>query len=419
MKYGCIGEKLGHSFSCEIHAMLGSYEYELCELAPDALDDFFAKRDFLGINVTIPYKKAVIKYLDYIDDNAKRIGAVNTIVNKDGCLYGYNTDFYGMNSLLKKEKISIKGKRVAVLGTGGTSKTAVAVARANEAEEIVRVSRTPSAADEISYEDLSKKAFEIIINTTPVGMFPKSDVSAVDIKNIKGAEAVVDAIYHPLRTKLVCSAQESGIKATGGLYMLVAQAAKAAQLFFNDESFLLKTDDVYEKLLEQKQNIVLIGMPGCGKTTLGTILKEKLNKPMFDSDRVFEERHGKIADYFKEFGEEAFRKCETAILAELGEKNGIIIACGGGAVVKKQNIDMLKRNGVIVFIDRPIESLVPTSDRPLTPTRAALEQKYSQRYPLYCSAADIHINAYGNEYETAQEIINTLKGINNEKISCN
>ena len=271
MEYGLIGEKLGHSFSREIHNLLASYTYDLKELPKNELDTFMKSRNFKGVNVTIPYKESVIPYLDEIDEAAKAIGAVNTIVNREGRLIGYNTDFYGMRELLLSRSIRIEKRFVAVLGTGGTSKTACAVAKSLGASRIVRVSRNPHSDGDISYDELEaiKTDIQIIINTTPVGMYPNENCAPLDIDGFSALEGVVDAIYNPLRTKLISDARARQIRAAGGLYMLAAQAARAAELFTGDCNMMQKTEKAYCSILKNKQNIVLVGMPGSGKSTLG------------------------------------------------------------------------------------------------------------------------------------------------------
>ncbi len=300
MKYGLIGERLGHSFSKEIHERLG-YEYELREVAPKDLDAFMLKRDFLGINVTMPYKTAVIPYLYWIDEAAKEIGAVNTIVNRDGKLYGYNTDYYGMRVLFKHAGVDPKGKKAVILGSGGTSNTAMAVLNSLEAKEIIKVSR--SGGDKaISYDDFWQNHLDarVIINTTPVGMYPRLKGMPIDICNLKGVDAIIDAVYNPLRTLAVQRAESIGALAEGGLYMLVAQAVKASELFF-DMHYPDKTvDEIFDEIKKSKENIVLIGMPSSGKSTVGKILAERLNRGFVDTDDLIVNRIGmSISDFFK------------------------------------------------------------------------------------------------------------------------
>ena len=407
MKYGLIGEKLGHSFSADIHAKLGDYDYKLCELTKQELHEFMTKKDFCAINVTIPYKQDVIPYLDEIDSFAADIGAVNTIVNKGGKLYGYNTDFYGMKGLICRENIEIKDKNVAILGTGGTSKTAHTVATDMGARSVVKVSRTPGAG-QITYDELYARADEInvIINTTPVGMYPHDGGVPVDIDKFKNLVGVIDAVYNPLKTNFVLDAMNKVISARGGLYMLVAQAAYAAKLFFDDESMMSKTEGIFRELENGKQNIVLVGMPGSGKTTVGTKLAQLLNREVIDSDdEIVKDVHMTIPEYFEKYGEVEFRDRESEVTERLAQKNGVVIATGGGAVLRDKNVKMLRRNGVIVFLDRSIDNILPTEDRPLSRDREALQKRYNERYPIYCAAADIHISAGGSVDEVAERVI--------------
>ena len=411
MQYGLIGEKLGHSFSVDIHARLGDYEYLLCPLAPEELDGFMRARDFEGINVTIPYKQAVIPYLDEVDGSAAAIGAVNTIVNRGGRLIGYNTDFYGMSRLIERVGIDIAGKTVAVLGTGGTSKTAFAVAEHMGATQVFKVSRTPKGADEISYEQLYARAADVnvIINTTPVGMYPKNEGCPIELDSFAGLCGVVDAVYNPLCTNLVLQARERGIPAEGGLYMLVAQGTKAAAYFFDDDTMTEKTDTVYRELYSLKRNLVLIGMPGSGKTTVGGRLATLMGREIVDSDHGIVDMIGMtIPEYFESHGESAFRDRESEVIASLSQQGGLIIATGGGAVLRECNLRALRRNGLIVFIDRSIENILPTADRPLSRDREALARRYEERYPIYCAAADIRVDGNGSIDEVAESIIKAI-----------
>ena len=390
MEYGCIGEKLTHSFSKEIHALLFDYDYKIQEIAKDKLCDFMSKKDFKAINVTIPYKQDVIPYLDWISDTAKDIGAVNTIVNRDGKLYGYNTDFSGMTALIKLNGMEIGGKTVLVLGSGGTSKTAVAVAKNLGASQVVRVSRT-AKEDCITYEDMYDRfsAAEVIINTTPCGMYPNIIGEPIDIDLFKNCEAVVDAIYNPLRSNLVIKAKEKGINATGGLYMLVAQAAAAAELFIDATVSEEKIYDVYKRIVATKQNIVLTGMPSSGKSTIGKRLADELGMQFVDTDEEIVKLAGKpITQIFDDLGESGFRDIESQAIATVSAKQNQVIATGGGAVLREQNITLLKGNGTIYFIDRPLELLVTTDDRPLSSNRDDLIKRYRERYDIYYNTAD-------------------------------
>ena len=354
MEYGCIGEKLGHSFSKIIHNKLTDYDYELKEIAKADLKKFMTQKDFRAINVTIPYKEDVIPFLDEIDKTAKVIGAVNTVVNKNGKLYGYNTDFSGLNALISKNNIEIKNKKVLILGSGGTSKTANAVANYLGAKEVYRVSRN-GGQGLITYKEAyqNHSDTEIIINTTPCGMYPKIGVSAVEIEKFPKLEAVVDAVYNPLSSALVVDAKDKGIKAVGGLYMLVAQAVFAAELFLDVKFDIRENDRIFREIEAEKQNIVLIGMPGCGKTTVGKELAKAINKEFIDTDEEIVKREGiSIPEIFKALGEAGFRKIESEIIKDVAARQGLVIATGGGAVLKDENTKLLKGNGIVFFLDR-------------------------------------------------------------------
>lgn len=410
MKYGLIGEHLKHSYSCEIHAQIADYEYELHEIPPSGLGGFLKKREFNAINVTIPYKQDVIPYLDEISDTAKRIGAVNTIVNRNGRLYGDNTDFAGMLALAKHIGVDMKGRKVLILGTGGASKTGHALAEYMGAESVYYVSRSGKNGS-ISYEQAvtGHSDAQIIINATPVGMFPKQDGRPIDISAFPKLEGVIDAIYNPLRTNLILDAQERGIPAEGGLYMLSAQAVHASAVFRDiplDESLV---DKAFKSVKNDKQSIVLIGMPSSGKTTVGRILAEKCGKQLADTDEYIVRKIGMpISDFFAKFGEAEFRKIEKETVASLSATGGRIIATGGGAVLDPENVRALKQNGVLVFLDRRPENLVATDDRPLASRRSALEKLYTERYDIYCAAAELHIDANTTPEAEADAILKEL-----------
>lgn len=410
MRYGLLGERLGHSFSKEIHGLLGDYSYDLIEVAREDLDDFLRAKDFSGLNVTIPYKERVIPYLDFIDVVAREIGAVNTVVNRGGKLYGYNTDFYGMEMLFSHAKIDPAGKSVAILGTGGTSKTAFSVMKHLGAREIFKVSRS-GADGALTYEGLYEVAdkVDIIINTTPLGMFPDIDGCAVDLSKFTRLSGVIDAVYNPLRTSLIIEAKKREIRAEGGLYMLVAQAARAAELFSGEKIGILKIEKVYRRILRDKENIVLIGMPASGKTTVGRLLEKKLGRKAYDSDKLIEKAEKRsISDIFREDGEATFRQMEADMVRSLSEKSGIIISTGGGAPLRAESVDNLKKNGRLYFIDRPLGQLMPTNSRPLANSAEAIERRFNERYGIYSRAADVRIDADTSAPMTADKIIKEL-----------
>ena len=406
-KYGCIGERLGHSFSKEVHNALADYNYELIEIPKSELEGFATSKDFTAINVTIPYKEQIIPYLYKIDAHAKSIGAVNTVVNRDGKLYGYNTDFYGMEMLLLHAGIELSDKKVAILGSGGTAKTAFAVATAKKAKTILRVSRSKKE-NVITYDELYSYHgdVEIIINTTPVGMFPDISSSPIDISRFPRLTGVIDAVYNPLSTELIRSAKERGISAEGGLYMLVAQAVRASEIFLDKKYTEEEMNRVFNKIYTQKQNIVLIGMPACGKSTVGKILSQKLSRDFFDSDTLIEEKcQKKISDIFSESGEKSFRDAESEVVAELSARCGAVIATGGGAILRKSNVSNLSKNGKIYFIDRPLNKLIPTDDRPLSKNYDDIKKRYEERYDIYRNSADVIISADASPELVAEQII--------------
>lgn len=393
MKYGLIGEHLGHSFSKEIHESINDYTYEICEVSREDIDNFMINRKFKAINVTIPYKEKVIPYLEYIDDAASLIGAVNTIVNKDGKLYGYNTDFLGLRDLILVNGIDISSKKVVILGDGGTAKTSYAVVKSLGAESIHFVSLFPDDT-KCSYEDCYRihSDAEIIINATPCGMYPKCDDLILDISKFKNCLAVIDVIYNPLKTSITRQAEALGIKAVNGLYMLVAQAVYASGIFMNTEYDNKIIKDIYNRILKQKQNIVLIGMPSSGKTTIGKILSEKLGKTYVDTDDlIVDQIKMPISSFLNKDNENIFRDIEEDIIKEVSSKNNLIISTGGGIIKRNNNIFRLKANGIIIFIDRPLSLLEATDSRPLSNNKTDLEKLYLERYDIYNNACDIKI----------------------------
>lgn len=414
MKYGLIGEKLSHSYSCEIHKAIADYAYELKALSPCELDEFFAERDFLAINVTIPYKQKVFDYLDVVSNEAKKIGAVNTIVNKNGKLYGYNTDYYGIVALLDKICLNPQGKKVLILGTGGTSNTAYAVFNDMGASEILKVSRRKSEGS-ITYDEAQSEHCDcqIIFNATPVGMYPNDEGCPIDLSVFRCLEGVLDAVYHPLNTNLILQAKASGVKAIGGLYMLSAQAVYASKLFAGesvesvDKSLI---DKAYASVLKQKQNIVLVGMPSSGKSSVGEALAKLLNREFVDTDIEIEKGIAMpIAKFFAEQSEQSFREIESGIIQGVAKESGLVVATGGGSVLRADNVNALKRNGVMVFLDRSIDHLIPTNSRPLSSNRQHLEMLFEQRYDIYCNIADVRIDGNKPINEVANDIIKELE----------
>lgn len=407
MKYGCIGEHLSHSFSREIHNALADYEYEIKEIPRGELEAFVKARDFLGINVTIPYKELIIPYLDEIDTAAEKIGAVNTVVNRGGRLYGYNTDFYGMTALVRHTGISAEEKKVAILGSGGTSKTARAVFEALGAGEIICVSRNKTELA-IDYTELyaNHKDTEIIVNTTPVGMYPFPDAEPISLDGFDRLSGIIDAIYNPLRSRLIQAARRRGVAASGGLYMLVAQAVRASEIFLDKKYPEATLDKVYSKILRGKENIVLIGMPASGKTTVGGILAKRLSRTLTDTDElIIKNEKASIPDIFTSHGEERFRELESCAVAEAARETSRIIATGGGAVLRGENVERLSQNGRLYFIDRPPELLMPTSDRPTASDREKIKLRYRERYGIYSSVCDKKIDGNIAPEEVANLII--------------
>ncbi len=405
-KYGCIGKKLTHSFSKEIHAKLADYDYELIELSEDEIKPFFAKKDFQAINVTIPYKQTVIPYLDFVSEVAQRIGAVNTIVNKDGKLYGYNTDYYGMKALVEKIGIDLKDKKVLILGTGGTAKTAQTVSKDLGASDIFTVSRSKKEYC-ITYEEAINKHLDanVIINTTPSGMYPDCDSKPIDISVFTSLEGVVDVVYNPLSTNLVSDAKEKGIKAEGGLYMLVMQAVVAVEKFLDTQIPKETADNVFKTILASKENIILTGMPGSGKSTVGKILKID-GFEFVDTDAEIEKRCGcTIKELISTKGEKYFRDLESEVIRDASSESSRIIATGGGAILRQENVKCLKRNGKLFFINASLKRLQATDSRPLSDTYEKLKKLYSQRLGSYQSTADVIVPDMPTPEATAEYIL--------------
>ncbi|MGN1230892.1 MAG: shikimate kinase [Anaerotignum sp.] len=390
MRYGLIGEKLGHSFSKIIHEQLADYTYDLIPLTREELDTFLTEKNFSALNVTIPYKETVIPYLDEVDAHAQKIGAVNTIVNKNGKLYGYNTDFYGFRYLLQNNGIDVAGKKALVLGKGGASKAVIAVLEELGASEILTVYYRENPGT-ITYQTCYAEHAdaEIIINTTPVGMFPKEDDCPIDLSRFPHLTGVADIVYNPLRTQLILEARKRGIKAAGGLEMLVAQAKNAVEIFLDTKIDDARIAEINASLIRERSNLVLIGMSGGGKKTLGRMAAEALGKTFLDIDEQIIERISMpIADFFAKEGEAAFREIEIKVIHQISTQNNLVISTGGGIIKDSLNINFLKRNGKLIWLKRNAELLESGHGRPLAPNPAAVQKLYQERLPLYTAEAE-------------------------------
>ena len=406
MKYGVIGEHLKHSFSKEIHEKIADYTYDICEVEPHRVGELMTAAEFNGINVTIPYKQTVIPYLYSVSEKASRIGAVNTVVNKDGKLFGYNTDYMGMRALILRNSIDLKGKKALIMGNGGTAKTGHCVLADLGAKEIIHVGREGEGAD-VLYGDVVKyhSDADFILNTTPVGMYPANEGKIVDISAFPRLMGLIDVVYNPLRTNIVLDAKAAGIPAESGLYMLVSQAVYASEFFTGKQYTSEVQDSVFKDILKQKENIVLIGMPSSGKTTVGKRLAEITGKEFIDTDDEIVKIIGTdIPAFFKKNGEEAFRDVESRVIDEVSRKNGLIISTGGGAILRPENVRCLRQNGRIYFLNRSLELLTPTASRPLSSDIEALKRRFEERYGKYVSSADVEIDGNGTVNEVADAI---------------
>lgn len=400
MNCGLLGRKLGHSYSPQIHGMLGNYSYELFEKEPKELEAFLKNAEFNGINVTVPYKKAVIPFLDELTPVAKKLGAVNTVVRRSGKLIGHNTDYFGFQAMVNDSGLAVAGKKILVLGSGGASNTAVAVLKKMGAE-ITVISRS----GENNYGNLHKHAdAAVIVNTTPVGMYPNTGISPADLDCFPNLEGVLDVIYNPARTQLLLDAEKRGLVTRNGLLMLVAQAKEAAEWFTGTSFSNNLIPRIRKTLSSQMENIVLIGMPGCGKSTVGKLLAQMTGKIFVDADEKIVELAGKsIPDIFAQDGEEAFRRLETAALEQLGKQSGLVIATGGGCVTKSCNYPLLHQNGRIFWLQREID-ILPTEGRPLS-QRNDLKTMYENRKPLYKAFADHIIDNNGTPEAAVSRIV--------------
>lgn len=403
MKCGLLGRHLAHSYSPQIHSYLGDYPYEIFEREPEAVEAFIRHGDFTGINVTIPYKKTVIPYLDELSDTAAKMGAVNTIVRRDGKLIGHNTDYFGFASMVEKSGLHISGKKVLVLGSGGASNTAVSVLREKGARVVV-ISRT----GENHYGNLQlHRDASLIVNATPVGMYPNAGESPVELDLFPALEGVLDIIYNPARTKLLLEAEHRGLVTENGLWMLVAQAKESAQWFTQKKLPDEIIGTIHGALKNQMENIVLIGMPGCGKSTIASLLAQTLGRNAVDADKEIEAEAGiAIPEIFAQYGEEAFRRLETKVLSRLGQRSGLVIATGGGCVTREENYPLLHQNSRILWITRDIDRL-PTDGRPLSAS-GKLQQMYEIREPMYRRFADLTVSNDAEPSETIQNILRLL-----------
>ena len=414
MEYGLIGSKLGHSYSKIIHEMLCGYRYDLCPLpTEEEARAFLTRRAFKAINVTIPYKRLVMGFCSYIDPRAKAIGAVNTVVNRNGLLYGYNTDYLGFAYLADAHGVEFAGRTVLILGTGGTHNTTSAVAKDKGAARVLTVSRHPDPEKgELSYAEAVHSGADIVINTTPAGMYPNVGVCHLDVAAMPGLEAVLDVVYNPDKTELILRAEEAGVPvAVGGLEMLVAQAVYAAEYFldrkFDDAPAEIRA--ITAQLRKEQLNVALIGMPSCGKTTIGRALADRLGKRFVDLDEEIVRAAGySIPDLFAAEGEDGFRAREAEQTARFAREGRQVLSCGGGVVKRPENLRALRQNGVVLFIDRPLDALTVGGGRPLSTSAEALKTMEAQRRPLYLAAADAVIP---NETTVADAVAAALEAL--------
>lgn len=403
-KNGLLGRNLGHSYSPQIHSYLGNYSYELFEKEPEELENFLRSGDFSGINVTVPYKKDVIPYLDELTPTAARMGAVNTVVRREGKLIGHNTDYFGFLTMVHQSGLDVGGKKVLVLGSGGASNTAVAVLKELGANVII-ISRngTNNYGNIHLHQDAA-----LLVNTTPVGMYPHNGESPIDLATLPNLEGVLDVIYNPARTKLLLDAENRGLVTMNGLLMLVAQAKEAAEWFTGcpiDDSIIAT---IHNTLRRQMENIILVGMPGCGKSTVGKLLAEKAGKNFVDADLEIVSLAGKtIPEIFAQDAEETFRDYETQVLNALGKQSGLVVSTGGGCVTRDRNYPLLHQNGSVLWLKRDVAHL-PTDGRPLSQANS-LEKMYQIRKPMYERFADHVIDNNGAVEETVSRILEVLQ----------
>ena len=403
-RFGLIGAKLGHSYSKQIHGLLGNPDYSYFELTPKELDAFMRAKDFCGVNVTIPYKVDVMPYCDFISDEARSIGSVNTIINRGGTLLGFNTDAYGFAYTARRASISFKDKKVVILGSGGTSRTARYVVSTQGSRETVVVSRT----GENNYQNISiHNDADVIVNTTPVGMYPNNLENIIDLSIFTNCKGVIDIVYNPQKTRLLLDAERLGIKNICGLPMLVAQAKRAAEIFTDTDIDDAKIEKIINIISYEMSNIILVGMPGCGKTTVGTAVAKLSGKTFVDCDEEFIKMFSvSPAEAIKNLGEEKFREMEHEVILESGKRTNCVIATGGGVVTRKENYEPLHQNGKIFFIERPTE-LLPLDGRPLSQSKGT-DKLYAERLPLYLDFSDHTVKNIDID-ATAKEITEIMK----------
>lgn len=409
MVYGLIGEKLGHSYSKLIHESLGKYQYNLFSLDKDAFQQFIQGREYNGLNITIPYKKAVIPYCDQVSPLAREIGAVNTLYFRDGKLHGTNTDYQGFLYAASAAGISFEGKKVLILGNGGTSLMARKAAADQGARQILITSRRGEEGC-VSYEALAEhRDVEIIVNTTPVGTYPNNGASLIALSDFPKCRGVIDVIYNPFATDLLQQAKALGIPHTNGLPMLVAQATAAAEYFLDETGFQKENERIISALRRDIENIVLIGMPGCGKTSIGRRVAAALGKTFVDMDQAIEEEAGQsIPSIFEAYGEARFRDLETQAAKKLGKEKSQVIATGGGVILRPENMKALSQNGRIVFIQRPLEKLA-MDGRPLSKDLSALKSMYETRFPLYNKYSQLTFSSVEGVQASAEKLLTLLK----------
>jgi len=402
IEYGLCGRTLKHSYSQIIHEGLGNDKYKLYSLERDEFYELFETKNFKALNVTIPYKQDALMLCDVVSDEAKSIGSVNTVVNKDGVLYGYNTDYFGFVYMLEKAGISLKNKKVLILGSGGTSLTAQAVCKGEGAREYIVVSRR----GKVNYSNITDHAdADVIINTTPVGMFPDNGRTPVELDAFGNLSGVVDVIYNPIRTALTAKAHQMGVPNTTGLPMLVAQAVKAHEYFFDTSLDEKVIAEQYAKCLMNIINIVIVGMPGCGKSSVGKRVAQILSRSFLDTDTFVENCGMSIPEIFEKFGEEYFRNKETEAVQMLSAMSARVIATGGGAVIRDENVSMMRQNGVVVYLKRELEKL-STDGRPLSEGGfERVKMLYEQRHTLYENAADVVIETHEDVDECAERLV--------------